>query len=187
MKQFTLPLNLSQRRTRKREFLDAMERVVLWTALLALIAPLSPRKHSARLTFALQAIPRIHFVQQWFKLLSLATREVRFDVHLCREFAGLGGMIRLQDRVSILRFRRMLEEKRLTERFLQVVNAHLAKSGLTLKEVTKVDATLIAAHYPTKNQGAERNPAVLREGTLHSGQSALISLLDRKTASSNAA
>ena len=165
MKQFKLPLNLSQRRTCKREFLDAMERAVPWTALLALIAPLSPRKHSARLTFALQAILRIHFVQQWFKLLSLALEGARFDVHLCREFAGLGGMIRLQDRVSILRFRRMLEENRLAEQFLQVVNAHLAQSGLTLKEVTKVDATLIAAHYPTKNQGAERNPAVLREGT----------------------
>jgi IS5 family transposase len=97
--------------------------------------------------------------------LSLALYEACFDVPLCREFAGLGGMIRLQDRVSILRFRRMLEENRLAEQFLQVVSARLAQSGLTLKEVTKVDATLIAAHYPTKNQGAERNPAVLREGT----------------------
>ena len=95
-------------------------------------------------------------------------------------------MIRLQDRVSILRFRRMLEEKRLTEQFLQVVNAHLAQSGLSLKEVTKVDATLIAAHYPTKNQGAERNPAVLREGTQHSGRSALIGMVARKPLGGNA-
>ena len=39
MKQVTLPLNLAHRRTRKREFLESMERAVPWPALLALIAP----------------------------------------------------------------------------------------------------------------------------------------------------
>ena len=38
MKQVTLPLNLAHRRTRKREFLESMERAVPWPALLALIA-----------------------------------------------------------------------------------------------------------------------------------------------------
>jgi IS5 family transposase len=158
MKQFTLPLNLSHRRTRKREFLDAMERAVPWTALLALIAPLSPRKRTGRPPFALEAMLRIHFLQQWFSLSDLAMEEALFDVPLYREFAGLGGMSRLPDRVSILRFRHLLEEHRLAEQFLQVVNAHLAKAGLMLKEGTMVDATLIAAPSSTKNQGGERDP-----------------------------
>lgn len=158
MKQFTLPLNLSHRRIRKREFLDAMERAVPWTALLALIAPLSPRKRTGRPPFALEAMLRIHFLQQWFSLSDLAMEEALFDVPLYREFAGLGGMSRLPDRVSILRFRHLLEEHRLAEQFLQVVNAHLAKAGLMLKEGTMVDATLIAAPSSTKNQGGERDP-----------------------------
>jgi IS5 family transposase len=158
MKQFTLPLNLSHRRTRKREFLDAMERAVPWAALLALIAPLSPRKRTGRPPFALEAMLRIHFLQQWFSLSDLAMEEALFDVPLYREFAGLGGMSRLPDRVSILRFRHLLEEHRLAEQFLQVVNAHLAKAGLMLKEGTMVDATLIAAPSSTKNQGGERDP-----------------------------
>jgi IS5 family transposase len=158
MKQFTLPLNLSHRRTRKREFLDAMERAVPWTALLALIVPLSPRKRTGRPPFALEAMLRIHFLQQWFSLSDLAMEEALFDVPLYREFAGLGGMSRLPDRVSILRFRHLLEEHRLAEQFLQVVNAHLAKAGLMLKEGTMVDATLIAAPSSTKNQGGERDP-----------------------------
>jgi IS5 family transposase len=54
MKQFTLPLNLSQRRTRKREFLDAMDRAVPWTALLALITPRASRKHTGRPLFAFE-------------------------------------------------------------------------------------------------------------------------------------
>ena len=158
MKQFTLPLNLAQRRTRKREFLDAMDRAVPWTALLALIAPLAPRKRTGRPPFALEAMLRIHFLQQWFGLSDVAMEEALFDVPLYREFAGLGGMSRLPDRVSILRFRHLLEEHRLAEQFLQVVNAHLAQSGLILKEGTMVDATLIAAPSSTKNQGGERDP-----------------------------
>ena len=158
MKQVTLPLNLAHRRTRKREFLESMERAVPWPALLALIAPLAPRKRTGRPPFELEAMLRIHFLQQWFSLSDLAMEEALFDVPLYREFAGLGGMSRLPDRVSILRFRHLLEEHRLAEQFLQVVNAHLAKAGLILKEGTMVDATLIAAPSSTKNQGGERDP-----------------------------
>ena len=136
MKQVTLPLNLAHRRTRKREFLESMERAVPWPALLALIAPLAPRKRTGRPPFELEAMLRIHFLQQWFSLSDLAMEEALFDVPLYREFAGLGGMSRLPDRVSILRFRHLLEEHRLAEQFLQVVNAHLAKAGLILKEGT---------------------------------------------------
>jgi len=39
MKQASLELNLSAKKTRKREFLEQIERVVPWAALVALIAP----------------------------------------------------------------------------------------------------------------------------------------------------
>jgi len=42
MKQASLELNLIARKTRKREFLEQMERVVPWAALVALIAPYYP-------------------------------------------------------------------------------------------------------------------------------------------------
>ncbi|SPD61784.1 transposase (plasmid) [Cupriavidus taiwanensis] len=50
MKQTDLGLNLSTKRTRKREFLDEMNRVVPWADLVMLIAPYA-RKASA-------AVPR---------------------------------------------------------------------------------------------------------------------------------
>lgn len=64
MKQVALPLNLTQRRTRKRKFLEAMEQTVPWTALLALVAPLAPRKKTGRPPFPLEAMLRLHFLQQ---------------------------------------------------------------------------------------------------------------------------
>ena len=42
MKQADLGLNLSTKRTRKREFLAQMERVVPWADLVALVAPNAP-------------------------------------------------------------------------------------------------------------------------------------------------
>jgi len=82
------------------------------------------------------------FLEQWFGLSDLAMEEDLFDVPLYREFAGRVGMSRLPDRVSILRFRHLLEEHRLAEQFLQVVNAHLSDAGLLLKEGTMVDADI---------------------------------------------
>jgi IS5 family transposase len=67
-------------------------------------------------------------------------------------------MSRLPDRVSIWRFRHLLEKHRLAEQILQVVNSHLAQAGLILKEGMVVDTSLIAAPSSTKNQRGERDP-----------------------------
>jgi len=42
MKQADLGLNLTTKRTRKREFLDEMNRVVPWASLVELVTPYAP-------------------------------------------------------------------------------------------------------------------------------------------------
>uniref|UniRef100_D5X675 Transposase IS4 family protein n=1 Tax=Thiomonas intermedia (strain K12) TaxID=75379 RepID=D5X675_THIK1 len=158
MKQTDLGLDLTHRKTRKAVFLDEMERVVPWNALLALIAPHAPRKDKGRPPFGIEVMLRIHFLQQWFGLSDVAMEEALFDVPLYRQFAGLGGMNRLPDRVSILRFRHLLERHDLAPQMLQTVNATLAAQGLLLKEGTAIDATLIAAPSSTKNSTGTRDP-----------------------------
>ena len=158
MTQQELGLNLSMRRTRKAVFLDEMNLVVPWTELLSLIAPHAPRAKTGRPPFELVTMLRIHFLQQWFGLSDLAMEEALFETALYREFAGLSSVERIPDRVSILRFRHLLEEHQLAPQILAVVNATLADKGLMLKQGTVVDATLIAAPSSTKNQGGERDP-----------------------------
>lgn len=65
-----------------------------------------------------------------------------FETALYREFVGLSSVERIPDRVSILRFRHLLEEHHLAERILATVNATLSGKGLMLREGTVVDATL---------------------------------------------
>jgi transposase, IS5 family len=158
MTQQELGLNPSTRRTRKAVFLDEMSLVVPWTELLSLIAPHAPRAKTGRPPFELVTMLRIHFLQQWFGLSDLAMEEALFETALYREFAGLSSVERIPDRVSILRFRHLLEEHQLAPQILAVVNATLADKGLMLKQGTVVDATLIAAPSSTKNQGGERDP-----------------------------
>ena len=158
MKQSSLDLNLSVKKTRKREFLFEMNRVVPWAALVELIAPYYPEGRNGRPPFALETMLRVHFMQQWFTLSDPAMEEAFFDIPLYREFAKLDAHGRLPDESTILRFRHRLEEHKLAEQILTTVNELLTSKGLLLKVGTAVDATLIAAPTSTKNADKARDP-----------------------------
>jgi IS5 family transposase len=159
MTQLHLGLNLSTKRTRKREFLDEMRRVVPWSRLIALIEPHYPKGKTGRPPFPVATMLQIHFLQQWFGLSDPAMEEALYDVPLYREFAGLdGGMTRLPDETTILRFRHLLEAHGIAGQILAVVNELLKEKGLMLKAGSAVDATLIAAPSSTKNGSGTRDP-----------------------------
>jgi len=159
MKQADLGLNLNMKRTRKREFLDEMNRVVPWADLVALVRPFAPKGERGRPPFLIEPMLRIHFMQQWFTLSDPGMEEALHDVPLFREFAGLDNWsTRLPDESTILRFRHLLEKHKLAERMLVTVNELLRGKGLLLKAGTVVDATLIAAPSSTKNASGERDP-----------------------------
>ena len=159
MKQSSLGLGTSTKRTRRREFLDEMDRVVPWSDLVAEIAPFMPEGKRGRPPFPVESLLRIHFMQQWFTLSDPAMEEALHDMPLFRDFAGLGGWDdRLPDESTILRFRHVLEKNKLAERILATVNLLLGAKGLMLRSGTVVDATLISAPSSTKNASGERDP-----------------------------
>jgi len=158
MKQQDLGLDLSTQRTRKQILLDEMDLVMPWGELLALIASHAPVAKTGRPPFDLAMMLRIHCLQQWFGLSDLGAEEALFETSFLRDFVGISGTERIPDRVSILRFRHLLEEHELSPKILAVINAKLAAHGLLLKTGTVVDATLIAAPSSTKNKTGARDP-----------------------------
>ena len=158
MKQTDLGLNLTTKRTRKREFLAQMERVVPWAALVSLVAPHAPESKKGRPPFPIETMLRIHFMQQWFTLSDPAMEEALHDIALFREFASLSWDSRIPDESTILRFRHLLEKHKLTDQILAAVNDLLRDKGLMLKAGTVVDATLISAASSTKNEAGQRDP-----------------------------
>lgn len=160
MKQVSLMQPQSIKRTRKREFLDSMEKVVPWDDLVALIEPYQPESgRRGQQPFAAETMLRIHFLQQWFNLSDPAMEEALHDVPLFRDFAGLSRWDEaVPSQTSILRFRHRLEKNKLAGEILAVVNDLLSAKGLLLKAGTVVDATLIAAPSSTKNKDNARDP-----------------------------
>jgi IS5 family transposase len=62
------------------------------------------------------------------------------------------------DETTILRFRRLLEEHKLTEEIFQMVRGILETKGLLMKKGTIVDASIINAPTSTKNAAGTRDP-----------------------------
>ncbi|MBT2305190.1 IS5/IS1182 family transposase, partial [Variovorax paradoxus] len=67
--QLGLGLNLSTKKTRKREFLDEMDRVVPWSALAQIVEPHAPRAKTGRPPFAIETMLRIHYLHVWTRRL----------------------------------------------------------------------------------------------------------------------
>jgi IS5 family transposase len=159
MTQATLGLDWTNKRTRKREFLEEMERVVPWAALVALIEPHSPRAKTCRPPFPIETMLRIHFMQNWFTFGDQAMEEALIDTPLYWEFARLNvDADRMPDAITILRFRHLLERHGLALQMFATVNELLAGKGLMVKSGTAVDATIINAPSSTKNSTGQRDP-----------------------------
>ena len=84
-----------------------------------------------------------------------------------RRFAGIDLISdRIPDETTILTFRHLLEKHNLGEQIYccaedfvdETVKAHLSERGMTMRQGTIVDATLIAAPSSTKNKEEKRDP-----------------------------
>ena len=138
MDQITLGLDPLPKKTRKEVFLDEMNQVVPWAALVALIQPHARGAHQAlggRPPFAVETMLRIHCLQLWWNLSDPAAEEELHERPLYRRFVGLDGASRMPDETTILRFRHLLEKHQLAPQVLAIINAGLAQHGLMLKTV----------------------------------------------------
>ena len=147
-----------RKKTRREVFLEEMDKVVPWQALLKVIEPFYPLAGRGRRPYALEAMLRVHLMQNWFALSDPAMEEALYEIASLRNFAGLKLSEPIPDETTILNFRHLLEEHELAEDILKAVNAHLARKGLLLKRGSIVDATIIAAPSSTKNAAGDRDP-----------------------------
>ena len=167
MKQQTLAMAADQgggferyrRRTKREDFLDAMEAIVPWAALCAVIEPHYPKAGNGRRPVGLQRMLRIHLLQHWFNLADNAVEEALYDIASLRRFVGIDlGCERVPDETTVLKFRHLLEQHDLGERLFAEVGRVLQASGFVVKTGTIVDATLIGAPSSTKNADKARDP-----------------------------
>src|SRR5207344_2660925 len=149
-----------KRVTRREKFLAEMAQVVPWTRLESLIEPHYPSGgRVGRQPIGVTRMLRMYFLQQWFGLADEALEDAIYDSQSMREFVGIDlAREAVPDATTLLKFRRLLEQRQLTAAPFEGINAHLAERGLLLREGTMVDATIIAAPPSTKNEDKARDP-----------------------------
>jgi IS5 family transposase len=147
------------KKTRREQFLDEMDAVMPWAALLALVEPHYPKGEQGRKPVGLSIMLRVYFLQQWFALSDPAAEDALYESAPMRRFVGIDlGRAPAPDETTILHFRHLLEAQDLCGQMLDTVNLYLADRGIRITTGTIVDATIIHAPSSTKNEKKERDP-----------------------------
>lgn len=149
-----------KKRTRRDRFLGDIEAVTPWTSLVAVIEPFYPKGDGrGRPPIGVERMLRMYVAQNCFGLSDEGTEDAIYDSQAIRRFVGIDlSREAAPDATTLLKFRRLLEGKGLTDSIFNAINAHLAEKGLFLRQGTVVDATIIAAPPSTKNRSGERDP-----------------------------
>ena len=112
--------------TRREHFLAEMDAVIPWPRLLRLIEPHYPKAGNGRQPLGLEKILRIYFLQQWFNLSDPQAEDAIYDSESMRRFVRVElGDDAVPDETTILRFRHLLEEHRLTAAIFDAIGGLL--------------------------------------------------------------
>ncbi len=97
--------------TRRKRFLDEMNRVVPWADLVAAIVPVYPKAEGpGPPPVAVDRMLCLHCLHQWFNLSDTAVEEALYDSRALRQFVGIdSGREPVPEETTICRFRHLLE------------------------------------------------------------------------------
>lgn len=143
-----------RKQTRRERFLAEMEQVVSWSGLLALIEPHYPKAGGGRKPYPLETMLRIDLLQNWFSLSDPAMEEALYEITSMRQFARLTLSAPIPEDTTIMNFRHLLEKHQLASGILEAINNYLRDKGLSLRQSTIVDATIIHAPSSTRKANA---------------------------------
>jgi len=160
-KQITLSVlndELAQARTRKKEFLEQIGRIIPWSEWIEIIKPHYFKGERGNKPFELELMLRIHIIQNLYDLSDMGAMNEVIDSRAFSEFCGVDSSNQVPDGDTIGRFRGILIKHGIQERLFAQVVTMLTERGMMLKKGTIVDSTIIAAPSSTKNRDRERDP-----------------------------
>ena len=149
---------LSQVRTKKKEFLSQIERIIPWGEWLSMIEPCYYKGERGNKPYGLELMLRLYILQNLYDLSDEATSAEVIDSRAFSDFCGIESSNQVPNGDTIGRFRNILIQNGLQEKLFQQVVDLLTERKLILKKGTIVDSTLIAAPSSTKNREKKRDP-----------------------------
>ena len=168
---------LAQVRTKKKEFLSQIERIVPWKEWLAMIQPCYYKGERGNKPYPLEIMLRLYLLQNLYDLSDEGTVAEAIDSRAFSDFCCVDSSNQVPDGDTLGRFRNILIQNGLQEKLFDQVVTALMERGLILKKGTIVDSTIISAPSSTKNQKKKRDPdahQVKKGNTWHFGYKAHI-------------
>ena len=149
---------LAQVRTKKKEFLSQIDRIIPWGEWLAMIQPHYYKGERGNKPYELELMLRLYILQNLYDLSDEAVSVETIDSRAFSDFCGVESSNQVPSGDTIGRFRNILVQNGLQEKLFAQVVQTLKDKGLILKKGTIVDSTIIAAPSSTKNCERQRDP-----------------------------
>lgn len=168
---------LAQVRTKKKEFLTQMDRIIPWGEWVRIVQPCYYKGERGNKPYDLELMLRLYVLENLYTLSDEGTVAEAVDSRAASEFCGVESSNQVPDGDTLGRFRNLLIEHGLQEKLFAQVVELLQERGLLLKKGTIVDSTLISAPSSTKNREKKRDPeahSVKKGNTWHFGYKAHI-------------
>lgn len=149
---------LSQARTKKREFLEQMDRLIPWEEWVEEIRPCYYKGERGNKPYGIELMLRLYVLQNLYTLSDEGTVSEVIDSRAFSDFCGVDSINQVPDGDTLGRFRNLLIRNGIQEKLFAQVTALLEERGLLLKKGTIVDSNLISAPASTKNREKKRDP-----------------------------
>ena len=141
-----------KRKTKREEFLDAMEEIIPWTYWVDIIRPYYFNNKRGRKPIGIELMLRMYLMQNWFNLSDEGIEDAIYDSYAMRSFMHIDFLTeQVPDATTLLHFRHLIEKNEIGEKIFSDVKARLEKAGLMMHGGTIVDATIISAPSSTKH------------------------------------
>ena len=107
---------LAQVRTKKKEFLTQMDRIIPWGEWIALIRPCYYKGERGNKPYDLERMLRIYMIQNLYNLSDMATVAEVIDSRAFSDFCGVESSNQVPDGDTLGRFRNLLIQNNLQQR-----------------------------------------------------------------------
>ena len=149
---------LAQVRTKKKEFLEQINRIIPWGEWIALIQPCNYKGERGNKPYDLELMLRIYILQNLYDLSDEGTVAEVIDSRAFSDFCGVDSSNQVPNGDTLGRFRNLLIQNGLQNQLFTQVVVMFMERGLILKKRTIVDSTIISAPSSTKNKDKKRDP-----------------------------
>ena len=148
-KQITLSVfsdELASVRTKKKEFLAQIDRIVPWGEWIEEIKPCYYKGKRGNKPYDLELMLRIYLLQNLYDLSDMATVAEVIDSRAFSEFCGVDSSNQVPDGDTLGRFRHILEKNGIQQKLFAQIVKTLMEKGLILKKGQLLIRVLLKHH-----------------------------------------